>query len=505
MKRKPCLCIAAGMLLFLFACKQKNAAGTIDQSYNQPHRPQYHFSPPKNWMNDPNGMVYYAGEYHLFYQHYPDGNTWGPMHWGHAISTDLVHWKQHPIALYPDTLGYIFSGSAVIDWNNTSGFGKKGIPAMVAIYTYHSMAGEKAGTIDFQNQGIAYSTDSGRTWEKYKSNPVLKNPGIKDFRDPKVIWHEDSKLWVMALAVKNKVSFYYSPDLLNWTYSSDVQPAWAAYGGVWECPDIFPIKTQDGKIKWVLLVSINPGAPNGGSGTQYFVGDFDGKKFVTETATIKWLDYGADNYAGVTWSDIPQADGRRLFMGWMSNWLYSQTVPTEYWRSAMTIPRVLELIEKNGDYQLLSKPVAELAALRVSSKTFTSSVINLPSDLLEIDLTTKSENFQLTFSNQAGERVLLKKEGDSIFFDRSKSGIIDFSTAFTTLHVAPAHGMGIKTIKLYIDRSSMEFFFNDGALCITELVFPTSYYTLLETEGIATEVTIHPLKSIWTTNPVRSK
>ncbi|HLG40952.1 MAG TPA: glycoside hydrolase family 32 protein [Chitinophagaceae bacterium] len=494
------LFLTAGILFSIFSCKNKTATAKIEQSYNEAHRPQYHFSPPENWMNDPNGLVYYDGEYHLFYQHYPGGNTWGPMHWGHAISNDLINWQHFPVALFPDTLGYIFSGSAVIDWKNTSGFGKNGNPAMIAIYTYHSMDGEKAGKIDFQNQGIAYSTDKGRTWEKYKGNPVLKNPGIKDFRDPKVIWHEGSQSWVMALAVKDRISIYTSPDLLNWNHSSDFNPSWAAYGGVWECPDLFPIKTQDYKEKWVLLVSINPGAPNGGSGTQYFVGDFEGKKFLTETSEIKWLDYGADNYAGVTWSDVPKTDGRRLFVGWMSNWLYSQKVPTELWRSAMTIPRVLELNEMDGQYKLLSKPVQELNKLRKSSDQVNSSEINLTSDILEIELDALAADFQLTFSNTNNEKVILKKNGDQIIFNRSQSGITAFNDDFSRLHYAPVKGMDIKKIKAYIDRSSMEFFFNEGELVMTELVFPKSSYTLLETQGIKEQATIHQLRSVWATN-----
>lgn len=501
MKIKPGLLFALCIIIINYACNNKTFSSKVVQPYNEPHRPQYHFSPPKNWMNDPNGMVYYEGEYHLFYQYYPDGNTWGPMHWGHAISTDLISWKNYPIALYPDTLGYIFSGSAVIDWNNTSGLGKNGKPAMVAIYTYHNMAGEKAGKIDFQNQGIAYSTDKGRTWKKYNGNPVLKNQGIKDFRDPKVIWHDDSQSWVMALAVKDKISFYTSKNLIDWTFSSDFNPTWAAFGGVWECPDFFPIKTQKGKDKWVLLVSINPGAPNGGSGTQYFVGNFDGKKFSAETSSVKWLDYGSDNYAGVTWSDIPKTDGRRLFIGWMSNWLYSQKVPTEVWRSAMTIPRSLELIEKEGQYTLLSKPVQELGKLRKSSNQVNSSEINLTSDLLEIDLETTSADFQLVFSNKDNEIVVLHKMGDRIIFDRSKSGIIDFNDDFPKIHNnTPANGLNITKIKVFMDRSSMEFFFNDGELVITTLVFPKSAYTLLKTKGIKEDVSIHQLKSIWTNN-----
>ncbi len=305
----------------------------------------------------------------------------------------------------------------------------------------------------------------------------------------------------MALAVKDKISFYTSKNLLDWTFSSDFNPEWAAFGGVWECPDLFPIKTQIGKEKWVLLVSINPGAPNGGSGTQYFVGNFDGRKFSAENSSVKWLDYGADNYAGVTWSDIPKTDGRRLFIGWMSNWLYSQEVPTEVWRSSMTIPRSLELIENNGKYKLLSKPIQELGKLRKSSNQVSSSKINLISDMLEIDLETNSSDFQLVFSNKINEQVVLKKINDQITFDRSKSGIIDFNDDFSKIqNTTLTKGVNINKIKVFIDRSSMEFFLNDGEVVLTELVFPKSAYTILETQGIKEDVIIHQLKSIWTTN-----
>ncbi|MBL7828720.1 MAG: glycoside hydrolase family 32 protein [Saprospiraceae bacterium] len=496
----PCYRICFLFLSILItglACRQKMAGEKQVRLYNEPHRPQYHFSPPAKWMNDPNGMVYYEGEYHLFYQYYPDGNTWGPMHWGHAVSEDMVKWKHLPIALFPDPLGYIFSGSAVVDWKNTSGLGKDGRPAMVAIYTYHSPESEKSGSNTFQNQGIAYSLDKGRTWQKYEGNPVLKNPGIRDFRDPKVIWHEASQTWMMALAVKDKISFYTSTNLLQWKHSADFNPPWAAYGGVWECPDFFPLKTPTGAEKWVLLVSINPGAPNGGSGTQYFIGNFDGKRFRTETNEIKWLDYGADNYAGVTWSDVPKTDGRRLFIGWMSNWTYAQIVPTEVWRSAMTVPRALELQERDGQYSLVSKPVRELQVLRSKVVQVKSSRINLPSDCLDIELSAVATDFKLTFSNEKGEKVILEKKGDEITFDRSRSGIAAFSSDFKQIHRAPAQNLVIKNIRVFLDRSSMEFFFNDGALAVTELVFPNSPYTLLETEGIVEKGTLYPLRSVW--------
>ena len=295
------------------------------------YRPLFHFTPKQGWMNDPNGMIYLNGQYHLFFQHYPDSTVWGPMHWGHATSSDLVQWKEQPIALYPDSIGMIFSGSAVLDKNNTSGLGRGGIAPLVAIFTQHFMPGEKAGRTDFQNQSIAYSLDEGKTWTKYAGNPVLKTPNLKDFRDPKVIWHAPTQKWIMSLAVADHVEFYSAPDLINWTKESEIGKNLFAHGGVWECPDLLHFNLN-GKTIWVLLVSMNPGGPNGGSATQYIVGDFDGHVFKPFSADIKWMDYGPDNYAGVTWSNTP---GRSVFMGWMSNWLYAAKLPTAPWRGAM--------------------------------------------------------------------------------------------------------------------------------------------------------------------------
>lgn len=490
------------LILFIFitlfqACSQKETVVEEKREFDEQFRPQYHFSPPANWMNDPNGMVYFDGEYHLFYQYYPDGNVWGPMHWGHAISTDLIHWEHLPIAIYPDELGWIFSGSAVVDWENTSGLGTGNQPPMIAIYTYHLDSSEKAGRDDYQTQGIAYSNDKGRTWTKYENNPVLANPGIKDFRDPKVTWHKESESWIMSLAIKDKISFYTSANLLEWTYQSDFKPDWAAYGGVWECPDLFPLMTEIGEEKWILLVSINPGGPNGGSATQYFVGDFDGKAFTTETTVVKWLDYGADNYAGVTWSDVPKEDGRRLFLGWMSNWLYANEVPTEVWRSAMTVPRSLELMKNGDDYSIASRPVEELEKLRESTKEQEGDLISLTSDVLEIEMKSLGGDFKMTFSNDQGDKLVIDKTDDLVFFDRRQAGLKDFSDVFAAVHNVPLKGVEVKDIRIFLDRSSIEIFFNDGESVITELIFPTSTYKELSLQGMDSKVEIHLLKSIW--------
>lgn len=495
-------------------------------SYREPYRPQFHFSPPTQWMNDPNGLFYYEGEYHLFYQYYPDGNTWGPMHWGHAVSKDLVYWQHLPVALYPDSLGYIFSGSAVVDVNNTSGLGKNQQPPLIAVYTYHDMAGEKAGRNDFQYQGLAYSTDKGRTWTKYEKNPVLPNKtGIKDFRDPKVMWHEGSKQWVMTLAVKDHVEFWTSPNLLQWRYVGSFGKEPGAHGGVWECPDLFPMQVKEtGEEKFVLLVSINPGGPNGGSATQYFIGDFNGKEFIPhrthQNKQPVWLDYGRDNYAGVTWSNVPAADGRRLFIGWMSNWDYAQVVPTTVWRSAMTLPRSLTLHSINKRYVLKSLPVNELQELRNTVTRFRPDVLNGAISVtpplqspqraeweIEIEITdAATEKLFLQFSNSSDEvyRIGFNIKNNQYFSDRTKAGNHSFSEKFgTSVHTAPRL-LKSKRIKLhlFVDASSVELFADDGTVCMTELIFPSTPFNKAElvSEGGAVKLisaTCYSLKKIW--------
>jgi fructan beta-fructosidase len=311
------------------------------------------------------------------------------------------------------------------------------------------------------------------------------------------MWHQESDSWIMSLAVKDKISFYSSENLIDWEYSSDFNPDWAAYGGVWECPDLFPLYTEDGEQKWCLLVSINPGGLNGGSATQYFIGDFDGKTFSTTSEEVKWLDYGVDNYAGVTWSNVPKEDGRTLFIGWMSNWLYGQEVPTEVWRSAMTLPRNLSLFEANEEVYIKSTPVAELQNLRSESKQVQSSEIQLDTDLVEIELKPIQDDFKLVFSNEKGEEVILEKSGEKLVFDRSNSGIVDFSEDFPKQHNIPNMGLSIEHIRIYIDRSSLEFFINDGEMVITELIFPSTPISTLKTSGISKEVSVHYLNSIW--------
>ena len=492
--------------------------------FQEQHRPQIHFSPKVQWTNDPNGMVYFEGEYHLFFQHYPDSNVWGPMHWGHAVSPDLVHWEELPIALYPDSLGYIFSGSAVVDWQNSSGLGSEGQPPLVAIYTYHDDKARNTGSLTYQTQGIAYSIDKGRTWAKYEGNPVIQNPGIEDFRDPKVIWDAAREQWVMVLAVQDHTSFYGSKDLKTWTFLSDFGSKSGNHGGVWECPDLFLVAVEEtGEQKWVLLLSINPGGPNGGSATQYFVGDFDGTYFTLDEAFQEdvseeqavWLDYGKDNYAGVTWSDIPEEDGRRIFIGWMSNWQYAREVPTTIWRNAMTIPRSLSLVKEEEGYRLRAMPVEEvnlLAGTPVSLDHRALETSILPGDppevgRFELSFDAKSQGIiGLELSNEQGETLVIgwNAEENTYLIDRQNSGNTQFNEAFvddqqTALRTAERE-LPVK-MTILLDMASVELFADDGKTVMTSIHFPTSPFSsfriLSKTEEQFLEGTWTPMNSIW--------
>lgn len=451
-------------------------------STKEKYRPEYHFTPKSGWMNDPNGMFYLDGEYHLFYQHYPDSTVWGPMHWGHAASTDLVNWEELPIAIYPDSLGYIFSGSAVFDAENSSGLGSAETPPIVAIFTYHNMEGEKSGATDYQSQGIAYSIDKGRTWTKFEGNPVLPNQGIRDFRDPKVsevMNSDEEKRWMMTLAAQDRIQFFESADLKTWEFKSEFGQDVGAHGGVWECPDLIPFTAPNGDQKWALLVSINPGGPQNGSATQYFIGNFDNGTFTPDDTMIRWLDYGPDNYAGVTWSNLPKDENRTLFIGWMSNWLYAQVVPTTSWRSAMTIARELSLIEISGVLLLKSAPAKELEILRGEEIAIDKSS-NLPSQAVEIMMELDgSDAFSVILSNEVGEKVTISKEMGLVSIDRTYAGQTTFHPDFAAMHSAPMSWKA-EDLRIFLDASSIELFVNDGELVMTSLLFPSSPWKKVE-------------------------
>lgn len=417
------------------------------------------------------------------------------MHWGHATSKDLVSWTEQAIALYPDSLGYIFSGSAVVDTENTSGFGKNGKAPLIAIFTHHNPVLEKQKTGKHEYQSIAYSLDEGKTWTKYSGNPVLPNPGITDFRDPKVSWYAPRKKWVMTLATKDRITFYSSPNLKEWTRESEFGADAGAHGGVWECPDLFPIM-HEGKEVWVLIVNINPGGPNKGSAGQYFTGDFDGKNFTPYSKETKWLDFGADNYAAVTFSNT---GNRRILMGWMSNWQYANQVPTHPWRSTNTVARELGLKTVEKEIYLTSVPVKELAVLNTTS--FSQKSIQVKG---ETNLTPKAKNatglfrldlsmgvpadFSIVLSNKAGNELVVgyDKAANQYFIDRSKSGKIDFEKGFGQKHTAPRlsvdHSMDLTLIA---DAASVELFADKGLTVMTDIFFPDSPMTDLHIKSVS--------------------
>ena len=452
------------------------------QKSDELHRPLFHFTPREHWMNDPNGMIYYNGTYHLFYQYHPYSSVWGPMHWGHATSKDLLKWDHQPIALYPDKNGMIFSGSAVWDKNNTSSLGTSGKGPLVAIFTYHNDSLAKSGSRVFQTQGIAYSNDDGTTWTKYQGNPVLGNPGINDFRDPKVFWHEDSKKWIMALAVFDRVHFYGSNNLKTWEKLSEFGLGFGVKNVLWECPDLFSLEYK-GKTIWVLLSNINPGGPNKGSSTQYFVGSFDGKTFQPYDQEIRWADFGPDEYAGVTWSNTGD---RRIFTGWMSNWLYAQVVPTEKWRSALTVARELSIKEVGGKFYLSSLPVKELNKYKGSNVPVQQGSISYDGTALIEVSTIAANDFSFRISNNNGEYIVIgfEKNENRFYIDRTQSGKTDFHKEFAQKSVANRISTANTiNLKLLLDRTSVELFADDGLNVMSSIFFPSSTFNTIQATG----------------------
>lgn len=470
--------------------------------YNEFFRPTYHFSPRYGWMNDPNGMAYFNGVYHLFYQLNPYGTQWGNMHWGHATSKDLKHWKYEPIALIPDSLGEIFSGCMVVDKDNTAGFGKN---ALIALYT-------NAGKV--QTQSIAYSTDDGKTFTKYEGNPVLVDPNFVDFRDPKVFWYDKTKEWVMSLATEQTITFYGSKDLRQWSKLSSFGEGIGAHGGVWECPDLFPLQYK-GMTKWVLLVSINPGGPNGGSATQYFIGNFDGKAFTADKLDYPlWVDYGRDNYAGVTWSNVPQ--NKFIMVGWTNNWTYANDTPTINFRGGLTLPREFKLVDNGKHLILASEPIETLKELRENSRSiepfevvdsyFLDKLLVENNGAYELQMTikprTNTSSFSIILSNREDEELVfnfdLKNNTQKV--DRSKSGNVSFNDEFAAnASVAPLEIHKSYDIRIFIDKNSSELFVNNGELVQTNSIYPTEAYNKfkLTVDGGSIDVenlSIHSIK-----------
>ena len=470
-------------------CKEMKLSDTFDTGNREKFRPTYHFSPLYGWMNDPNGMVYKDGEYHLFYQHNPYGSKWGNMHWGHAISKDLINWEHRPDAITPDALGTIFSGSAVVDTDNTAGFGAG---AIVAIYTQNS---------DRQVQSIAYSTDNGRSFTKYENNPVLTSDA-RDFRDPKVFWHKETQRWIMLLAVGQEMQIFSSSNLKDWAFESSFGEGQGAHGGVWECPDLFELPVDGtNEKKWVLLCNLNPGGPFGGSATQYFVGTFNGKEFVNESPSkTKWMDWGKDHYATVTWSDAP--DNRRIAIAWMSNWQYANDVPTSQYRSPNSVPRDLSLFTVDGETYLQSAPSPELLALRDASKKRSFKVNGtrtikemIPGNdgAYEIELTIENQRADVIgfrLYNDKGEEVDMQYDMKEKKFsmDRRKSGEVSFNENFPMLTWTAIEqgrneeqdGKEALKLRLFVDKSSVEAFGDGGRFVMTNQVFPSEPYNHID-------------------------
>lgn len=492
-------------------------------------RPQLHYTPESGWMNDPNGLVYYKGEYHLFHQYAPEGFFKSAMHWGHAVSTDLLHWEYLPIALFPDDeMGNVYSGSAVVDWNNSSGLcetdANGGQSCLVALFTH------SGGSDGRQKQSLAYSNDRGRTWNMYAGNPVLEaNPAIKDFRDPKVFYHDGTSSWIMLLSSGRSLLFYSSQNLMDWQYKSDFRmEPFVNFNHIWECPDIFqlPVENENGLKKWVLKVDVFDGGPyGGGSHGQYFVGDFDGNSFNSESlrSVFQWLNYGRDFYAAQSWSDIPAEDGRRIWIAWMNNWSYAIQIGVENWQGSMSLPRELSLrrtgAESGEEYRIIERPIAEFEQMRTATIKDESDVeikndsdisiksINAPYEIeCEIEDADHGELcFEIFNGSDSSASLCIDFEKNSVSVERNSSAAAELNPGFPGVHATP-EGLQWKNplkLRIFIDRNSLEAFIDDSQYVITELLATHSGASeLLITASEADNVTlpslaVYELRSIW--------
>lgn len=463
-----------------FACwKNLKYTDTFDTSNREKYRPAYHHTPVYGWMNDPNGLFYKDGEWHLYYQHNPYGSQWENMHWSHSVSRDLMTWEDRGMAIAPDGLGAIFSGCCVVDNDNTAGLGKG---AIIAFYT---SAGEN------QTQCMAYSTDNGQTFTKYPGNPLITS-NVPDFRDPHVFWHKETARWIMILAAGQEMNIYSSADLKSWKYESAFGHGYGNHDGVWECPDLMklPVAGTD-KEKWMLVCNINPGGPSGGSATQYFTGEFDGYKFVCDTKpeVTKWMDYGKDHYAAVTFDNAP--DNRHVIIAWMSNWQYANQVPTMQYRSGNSIARDLHLYEHNGDTFVGVVPSKEVDAKRgkavvknFSGKKKTFDAVDGAYEMV-LNLSARPKTpLTLTLQNAKGEKVSMTYNAaeDTFSMDRTQSGETSFSDAFAAVTTAPVNGE-MRTLRLFFDKCSIEAFDGEGKMAMSNLVFPSEPYNTITVSG----------------------
>ena len=448
--------------------KKMKLSDTFDTTNREKFRPLYHHTPAYGWMNDPNGMFYKDGVYHLYFQHNPYGSTWGNMTWGHSTTTDLVNWKFEGDAITPDAWGSIFSGSSVVDYENTAGFGEG---AVIAFYT----SAKPSPWGDVQMQSMAYSTDNGKTFTKYENNPIVTSEK-RDFRDPKVFWYAPGKHWVMILAGGQEMDIYSSKNLKDWN---------------WECPDLVELPVEGTKEKrWVLICNINPGGPFGGNAAQYFVGTFDGKKFVNEAPTqTKWMDWGKDHYATVTFNNAP--DGRCIALGWMSNWQYQGVLPTLQYRGSNTIARDLTLYRQDGELLLRCAPSPEIEKARKENTIIPPFKVKDSYEIpilladnegaYEINMTIKNagaSRISFTLENTKGEKVAMYYDvpRKQFVMDRTESGKTDFSPEFPALTVAPVPDTDEINLRLFVDRTSIEAFGEGGKFVMTNQVFPSEPY-----------------------------
>lgn len=475
---------------FLLTKTQAQSTGNKEN-----HRPKLHYTAEKNWINDPNGMFFYEGEYHLYYQHNPYGDKWGHMSWGHAVSRDLIKWKHLPNALEEENDVMIFSGSAVVDWKNSSGFGMHSAPPIVAVYTSYDA---KTG---LQHQSIAYSNDKGRTFTKYQGNPVL-NLNSKDFRDPKVFWYEPEQKWIMAvvLSVEKKLQFYSSKNLKEWGLMSEFGPT-GAVNGIWECPDLFTL-THKGITKWVLGISLGDGSVAGGSGMQYFIGNFDGKTFTADPSVsgknggVKYIDYGKDFYAAITWNGAPAQDGSQVWLGWMNNWQYANDIPSFGWRGSMSLPRKLILDKSNGDYFLRQKAIPAVDTYRISETNLKKeTVAKVNQKLQEIDLkdlafeldfkfspikTGKFLDFEILNNSKSVVKLAFNNDTNEFVLTRIDKGISKEEFQSVQKVFIGNNDTEMIDVRLFVDKNSIEIFINEGKFVFTNLIFPEDFNTKIQ-------------------------
>lgn len=486
-------------------------------NYKESLRPQYHFTPEKNWLNDPNGLVYHDGKYHLFYQYNPFGDNWGNLSWGHAVSEDLLHWDHMPIALEEENGIMMFSGSIVVDEENSSDLGTAENPPMIAIYTGHYTNGDEEEPT--QDQRVAYSLDDGQHWTKYEGNPVI-DEDLRDFRDPRIIQTEDSDGWIMvvALPTEHKIRFYRSSNLLDWEFESEFGPA-GATKGIWECPDLFklPVEGTDGEERWVLQVDINSGPMDGEFGGQYFVGHFDGSEFVEHPDTkgdILWVDEGKDFYAAQSYSNAP--DDRRIWIAWMNNWEYAREIPTAPWRGMMTCPREVGLMNTTDGPRIYQQPVKEHEKLRKTHQEFQDIKISneeLSNEKLKGKAFELKAEFELDDAEYFGIKVRKGSDEETVvgydtdqlkmFIDRELSGKTSFNSSFTEVQEVSLEPQNNRiTMQILVDWSSVEVFGNEGQLSMTNQIFPSESSDQIEVfaEGGTVQLVsldFWQLQSVW--------